>query len=241
MYHTCKPLILETVQKILNNKPQKTSKMKTKKFMGAFFVLILTLITLGASSAVKAAVTVTDSNDGEYSLLLSTSTVSFNISIQTGYPANGTPELIVEANGMQSKDHLWSQPEQVAVEYDLSGNLNSRLGSTAIIAQPLTGFDIITIRLSDSAPGKFKTEFKDITVNGIPVRNMFSLNSSDYVQISGLDSTGVIQLNGSLYLNPASADYESNLVITGIKSVPEISSFMLMIFSFIGCTFIRRR
>lgn len=176
---------------------------------------------------VKSAVVVSDLTAVQYNEILSTSTQSFKGKLTAGFPSLGTPEMSLVSNGTIGADHTWSTPEQISFVYDSAGNATMRAGSTLLVGQPLVGFNAVLIQMKDSAPFTFQTELRDITVNGVSVRNLFAkrtTQSTDQIMVTGFGSE--IDIQGSFFKNPAAAGEESNLTITGIV-IPEPSTLIL--------------
>lgn len=199
---------------------------------------LLALLLSNARSAVVADVT-----DSEFVTLTSTGVVAWSVKYQTGYPSLSQPEIFISANGVMTLNHTWSNPEQMGVSYDEAGNLNVRAGSTTQSVQPLLPFNTILVRLADKTFFSTVTEFKDVSFDGTPVRNLFADDANSFVtdydilRIDGVNGTFV--LGGSFYRSMASVEDQSRLEIYGVNLVPEPSTSLLVLIA--GVALVLRR
>jgi hypothetical protein len=197
-----------------------------KKFIWAV-IIVGVMITL--AQKMKGAVVATDLSLASYNEILSTSTQSFQGKLSTGFSSSGTPEMSLTTDVTILADHTWSVPEQIALIYDFTGNLTLRAGSTLLVDQPLLGFNAVLIQLKDSAPLNFQTEIRDITVNGVSIRNLLAKRTTqptDQLMITGFGSE--IDIEASFYKNPASSGETSLLTFTGVV-IPEPSTLIFSI------------
>lgn len=202
------------------------------------------LVLLGVMDLVKGAISVADISDSQYAATLSSSTVSWKVEMIAGFTSSSTLEVKLTTDVTLGLSHIWPTPEAIQFLYTSAGNASIRTGADVLEDQPLTGFNAILIRLDDSAPGSFSTEFKTITFNGVPVRNFFASDSSDSILITDFGDT--VDLQGAFYKNPTAARTESRLIITGVNlptgfTIPEISSLVLCLMSIVPCLFRRCR
>jgi len=182
--------------------------------------------------------------DEEFAQAYSTGLFSWSATFETAYPSNGTPEIKVITDHLENRDHTWSTPDQIAIDYDIAGNLNVRAGSTTLSVHPTTTFNMILIRVSDRTRFSTHTEFKDIAWGTLPLRNMFAddlgtfITDNDYQIIKEVGTT--FALSGNFFRSLASVGNESQLEITGVWVVPEPSTFV-MFFLATSFFYIRRR
>ncbi len=196
---------------------------------------LLVIVFLAILPVNGAVVMVPNPTEEEFYQIYSTASFSWSVIFETAYPTAGTPEVRVTTNHVESRDLIWSTPEVIGVGHDFAGNLNVRAGSTTITIQPTAAFNMVLIRLGDSARFSTFTEFKTATFNGTSIRDMFAddgntrITDNDYQIISGVGDT--FELNGSFFRSPASVGTESQLEITGVYFVPEPSFLFLFISS----------
>ncbi len=206
--------------------------MNIKKFILA---IIIVGVMIALAQKVTSAVVATDLSATEYNQKLSVSTVAVKGELMTGYTSTTTAEMTLTTDTMITSNHTWSTPEQVGFIYDAAGNSTLRAGSNTLVDQNLLPLNAFLLQLKDSAPGSFPTELRDITVNGVSIRNLFAKDSVDQVMITGFGST--LDINASFYRNPFSAGNESLITFTGIN-IPEPSIFLTLI---PGCLLLFRR
>ncbi len=200
-------------------------------------LLMAFLVSLGILDLAEGAVQISNLDASSYGSVMSTSTVSAKAEMVTGFSSSSSMEVTLTTNSTLAFSHVWSMPEDVRFLYDAAGNASIRTGSSFREGQPLGGVNALIIKLDDSAPGSFATEFKNITINGVPVRNLFASDGTDYVMITNFGST--VDLKGAFYKNVASAGNESRLTFFAV-SIPEPSSSLMCLLS-ISATLLRRR
>lgn len=224
-------------------------------------IAVCTLLVLTGSKAFSALVW-TSIDDTEFQNFTSYP-LAWTVLMQgggTGSIGQNATEIFVVANVGEAAQHAWSFPESITVSYDMAGNLDVSAGSTVVPSvQPTLAFNAIVVRVFDNTdvPGfSGGTSFSGITTSGVSVRDLFaeSLNTLPATdQIIVYDSNGLdidnFLLSGDLSFDPffgVSANakleiYGVNVPAGGGLSVPEPSSFLLLLLGSSLCLVHRKR